>query len=99
MNVKLFGVYEGAAYYFDAAIEHAENDRYETAIEFLTKGYKHIDKTPAVRESKARAHTETAVNALQEERCDSAREQLNNLKRIVEQKQGSSLQSCPDSQR
>lgn len=92
--MKQFGVYEGAAYYFERAISKAEEES-DTAIDSLTKGYKHIESTPIVRESKARSHTESAVNALSEGRTDEATTRIRNLTRLVEDKQSEVLHSSP----
>jgi hypothetical protein len=53
-------------------------------MESLTKGYKIIQDTSLISDTKSRNYTEVTVNAIQDERKEDAMETAQKLKLIVE---------------
>jgi len=62
--MNIFNKYEGAIYYFDRAITYANSSSYDKAMEYLTKGYKHIQDTPVLVNTKASRFIDNAITAI-----------------------------------
>ena len=82
--MSLVTKYEGAIYYFDKAHTYINDENYEDAMESLTKGYKSIQDTSLISDTKSRHYTEVTVNAIQDERKEDAMRTAQKLKLIVE---------------
>lgn len=82
--MNLQSIYEGALYYFDKALTFINDEKYDKAMNSITKGYKNIQDTPVNSETKAGHYTELSVGNIQNEKFKQAKSNVNQIILIIE---------------